>query len=259
MGFLSVLSDIFGWIYFSAWSFSFFGQIIENFKRKSVVGLSFDFELYNLTGFIGYTTYTVWGYVDNVGTGHVAIQDVAFAIHAVFITILTIIQIFIYYDKEDPNQKVSKTCITINIALWWGVFNVLLVERILGLYDARQSKYFNSIIYLGWCKVFISFIKYTPQVYINWRRKSTEGWSILNVLLDLTGGLFSFAQNLIDYLNDSFSITPDGQPQSLNVAKYALSFLSIFFDIIFMIQHYVIYRKTAQEKDEDGLVTVVRI
>ena len=32
------------------------------------------------------------------------------------------------------------------------------------------------------------------QAYMNFRRKSTEGWSIGNVLLDCTGGSFSLLQ-----------------------------------------------------------------
>ena len=52
---------------------------------------------------------------------------------------------------------------------------------------------------MGWCKVFISLIKYMPQVYRNYIRKSTVGWSICNVLCDFTGGSLSFAQNVIDY------------------------------------------------------------
>ena len=33
-----------------------------------------------------------------------------------------------------------------------------------------------------------------PQAYLNFRRKSTEGWSIGNVLLDFTGGALSILQ-----------------------------------------------------------------
>ena len=45
---LYYLSHIFGWIYFAAWSISFYGQVIENYRRQSVSGLNFDFEIYNL-------------------------------------------------------------------------------------------------------------------------------------------------------------------------------------------------------------------
>jgi cystinosin len=252
---LTIVSQVLGWIYFAAWSLSFYGQVIENFRRKSVSGLSFDFEVYNLTGFIGYSTYTIWGYVDpKIGTGTVAIQDVVFAVHAVAITILTIVQIFIYYDKTDPNQKVSKTCICVNICLWWGVFQILLIERVLKLYDPTTPSYtgifFNSVVYLGWCKVFISLIKYIPQAVSNWRRKSTEGWNIHNILLDLTGGTFSFAQNIVDTINGGDAIGTGGKTPTLNIAKFALSVISVFFDIIFMTQHYILYRKTGKENEK---------
>lgn len=39
-----------GWIYFVAWSVSFYPQLVINYKRKSVVGLSFDFMALNFMG-----------------------------------------------------------------------------------------------------------------------------------------------------------------------------------------------------------------
>jgi len=255
---LFYLSQVIGWIYFFAWSFSFYGQVIENYTRKSVVGLSFDFEAYNLLGFIGYSVYTIWGYIDpDIGTGHVAIQDIVFALHAVLITIITIIQIFIYHDKNDPEQKVSSICKLIITCLIWGVLQIILIERVMGLYDPhevmKKDIVFNSVIYLGWCKVFISFIKYMPQAYYNYRRKSTEGWSIMNILLDFTGGSFSFAQNVIDKIRGEKIINDDNlQSHTLNIAKFALSFVSITFDIVFMIQHYCLYRENTHMRDPEA-------
>ena len=37
-------------------------------------------------------------------------------------------------------------------------------------------------------------LKYVPQVMLNVRRRSTKGWTIWNVILDLTGGLLSVVQ-----------------------------------------------------------------
>ena len=34
----------------------------------------------------------------------------------------------------------------------------------------------------------------TPQVFLNYRRQSTEGWNVHNVLLDFGGGLLSLVQ-----------------------------------------------------------------
>ena len=51
---------------------------------------------------------------------------------------------------------------------------------------------------LSSAKVVITVIKYIPQVWENWRRKSTKGWNIWNVLLDLSGAVGSFGQLLLD-------------------------------------------------------------
>ena len=209
-GALFYLSVIFGWIYFVAWSVSFYGQVIENSRRHSVSGLNFDFEIYNLVGFTTYTIYNIRGFIDdNLGTGTVQIQDIIFSSHALILTLVTICQILHYYD---PHVKEDRKYI------------------------------FNSLVYMGWCKVFISLIKYIPQVISNYKRKSTIGWNIHNILLDFTGGAFSFGQNIVDSFRDEFSVTSEGQPKGLNIAKFALSFISMFFDIIFMTQHYILYK-----------------
>ena len=251
--FLYYLSIIFGWIYFFAWSISFYGQFIENFRRKSVSGLNFDFEIYNLVGFSGYTIYTVRGYIDdNLGTGIVQIQDIFFASHALLLTILTLVQILYFYNPKDKLQKISNITITIVLVIIWGAILLTIVEYGFEYYDPHVNKdrkyIFNSLIYLGWSKVFISLIKYIPQCVSNFRRKSTIGWNIHNILLDFTGGAFSFGQNIIDSTRDAFSVTSEGQSKPLNIAKYGLSFISIFFDIIFMIQHYIFFRNSNSEK-----------
>ena len=243
------ISNILGWIYFVAWSISFYGQVIENYRRKSVSGLNFDFEIYNLVGFTTYTIYNVRGFIDdNLGTGTVQIQDIFFGAHALLLTLVTIIQILYYFDPKDKLQNISQITITIILVMVWGAILLVIVESGLEYYDPHvkdDRKYiFNSLVYMGWCKVFISLIKYIPQVISNYKRKSTIGWNIHNILLDFTGGAFSFGQNIIDSFRDEFSVTSEGQPKALNIAKFALSFISIFFDIIFMTQHYILYRNS---------------
>ena len=41
-------------------------------------------------------------------------------------------------------------------------------------------------------------LRYFPQVYLNYQRKSTIGWSVSNALTDMSGGLFSLAQQSLD-------------------------------------------------------------
>ena len=252
---LYYLSHTLGWIYFVAWSVSFYGQVIENYRRQSVSGLNFDFEIYNLVGFTTYTIYNIRGYInDNLGTGTIEIQDIVFAAHALTLTLVTIIQILYYYNPKDKLQTISHVTITIILVMIWGAVLLVIVESGLEYYDPKvkdNRKYiFNSLVYMGWCKVFISLIKYIPQVISNFKRKSTIGWNIHNILLDFTGGAFSFGQNIVDSFRDEFSVTSDGQSKGLNIAKFALSFISMFFDIIFMIQHYVLYKNSNSDLKE---------
>jgi len=51
------ISAVVGWIYFLAWSVSFYPQIYINYKRKSVVGLNFDYVSLNLVGFLMYALF----------------------------------------------------------------------------------------------------------------------------------------------------------------------------------------------------------
>ncbi len=43
-------------------------------------------------------------------------------------------------------------------------------------------------------QVVTGVLKYVPQVVLNIRRRSTQGWTIWNVILDLAGGLLSVVQ-----------------------------------------------------------------
>ena len=58
------ISSCVGWVYFSAWSVSFWPQIFLNYQRKSVEGLSFDYLSLNLLGFTCYAAYNL-GYAYN--------------------------------------------------------------------------------------------------------------------------------------------------------------------------------------------------
>lgn len=104
---LILISSIVGWIYFVAWSISFYPQIWINFRRKSVVGLSFDFLALNI---VGHTSYAIFNcslyfveYFQNEyfarfehGQNPVELNDVFFSIHASVLTFLTIVQCFVY-------------------------------------------------------------------------------------------------------------------------------------------------------------------
>lgn len=72
---------------------------------------------------------------------------------------------------------------------------------------------------------------------MNFRRKSTVGWSIGNIFLDFTGGSLSMLQMILNAYNydDWASIFGD-------VTKFGLGLFSVLFDLFFIMQHYVLYR-----------------
>ena len=101
------LSIIIGWIYFFAWSLSFYPQIYQNWERKSVVGLNFDFLALNTVGYWCYTIYNFGmfsvkiiqeEYRSEEGTVVIPVKfnDLAFSSHGIFACLITILQCLVF-------------------------------------------------------------------------------------------------------------------------------------------------------------------
>ncbi|CAA2971991.1 cystinosin homolog [Olea europaea var. sylvestris] len=236
--YLKVSYNVLGWTAFVSWSISFYPQVILNFRRKSVVGLNFDFLLLNLTKHSSYLIYNASLYFSSTvqrqyrqkfGLNEmipVAANDVAFSIHAVLLTAFTLFQVVIY---DRGNQKVSKICIAIVSVAWLSavicVFIALPRHSWLWLVNC-----FNTI------QVVMTIIKYIPQAVLNFRRKSTVGFSIGNILLDFLGGVTNYCQMAVQSIDQNSWVNFYG-----NIGKTMISLVSIFFDILFMVQHYILY------------------
>uniref|UniRef100_A0A2N9IQK1 Cystinosin homolog n=1 Tax=Fagus sylvatica TaxID=28930 RepID=A0A2N9IQK1_FAGSY len=124
---LEITYQILGWTAFTSWSIGYYPQLILNFRRKSVVGLSFDFVVLNFTKHTSYLIYNASLYFSSTiqnqyyqkyGYGQmipVAANDVAFSTHAVLVTAVILFQILIY---DRGGQRVSKITIAIVCAVW---------------------------------------------------------------------------------------------------------------------------------------------
>ena len=123
------------------------------------------------------------------------------------------------------------------------------------LYVKHCSKSFVrshvQVYAFGYIKLFVTVIKYMPQVWMNYKRQSTDGWSIGQILLDFSGGVLSLVQLLIDA-----SFQPDWSGVIGNPVKLGLGNISIFFDLIFITQHYFLYRNTAEKKAGEAIEDV---
>ena len=94
---------------------------------------------------------------------------------------------------------------------------------------------------LGWL-YFVSWsVSFYPQAVLNYRRKSTRGWVVDNVLLDFCGGSLSLTQELLDA-----GCSRDWSAISGDVVKFALGLSSMAFDTIFLVQHYLLYHERAR-------------
>lgn len=235
--FLKVLSDITGWIYFFAWSISFYPQVILNYRRKETNGLSCEFLWYNVLGFIIYTVYTQVKYnVETEGEDLVEPNDLFFCWHALFIASFTLIQ-SMWYGANAFQIKKPHDSILIVLLIAVTITFLLLFAGVVPLSGYDDV---SLVAIFGTLKMVISGIKYVPQALLNFRRKSTVGWSIGNIWCDLTGGSLSFTQILIDCIDTQSTVPLIGNP-----AKLGLGLLSIFFDVFFLIQHYVVYKSSA--------------
>ncbi|XP_069779329.1 cystinosin-like [Narcine bancroftii] len=237
---LKIVIKVIGWIYFLAWSTSFYPQIIENWRRKSVIGLNFDFLALNLTGHLAYGVFNIGLFwipcikkqflqCSPEGVNPVELNDVFFSLHAIVLTLITICQCCIY---ERGSQRVSKIAYGFLVAAWLPALTFL----ILGI--TGQITWLQLVYYFSYIKLGIVLIKYIPQALMNYKRKSTVGWCIWNTLLDFTGGIFSLLQMFLQSYNNDEWLLIFGDP-----TKLGLGLISILFDVIFMVQHYCLYNK----------------
>ena len=179
-------------------------------------------------------------------------NDVMFSGHAMVLTSVTLWQIFHYWDYPPLQRKESlfraavvSSCVLYSVTVGVCLFLVISTgEKLLSWYGLMSI--------LSEAKLVISICKYVPQVMLNWSRKSTSGWNVDNVLLDFSGGLLSVAQLCIDAWNSSLA---EGGASALSIifgdpVKLFLGTLSIFFDIVFMLQHYVWYKEESDSAED---------
>lgn len=103
-------------------------------------------------------------------------------------------------------------------------------------------------------KVLVTVFKYVPQAWLNYKRQSTVGWSIVTILLDLNGGILSLLQLVLDS-----SLQDDWSGITGNPVKLLLGNVTIIFDFIFIVQHYILYRNSPetnkQLNEDDDVIT----
>uniref|UniRef100_A0A383VDK0 Cystinosin n=1 Tax=Tetradesmus obliquus TaxID=3088 RepID=A0A383VDK0_TETOB len=237
------LSSLVGWTYFLLWSVSFYPQLLSNCRRQSVEGLSLDFLAMNVAGFGCYTVFNLaLAFAPQVqqeyaarfsqGTGApVELNDVFFAVHAFMLSLLMALQCSCY---ERGSQRVHfGTWLGLGLALGAAAAAALHMQ-LHGEGPEYRLTWLDLAYYCSYVKMGVTLIKFVPQVQMNAARRSTAGWSLDNVLLDLGGGILSIGQLLLSCLTlEEWSLITG------NPVKLGLGLTSIGFDCVFVLQHLV--------------------
>lgn len=236
---MSVLADwerLFGWVYFLAWSATFYPQICLILKRKTSSGLSTDFMIINALGFTCYAIFTFASYtVPTVATTYekhtgypaqVDTADVYFAAHGAIMCFFLVSLLFYYPPRTLPKTPNLIVCVVLQFSVFVWLF--------LCIY--RKFDWFYFLQAAGLIKVAASVVKHFPQAVLNRSRRSTVGWSFIMVVLDLVGGSFSIGQQVLR----CFRIQALA-PFTSNLAKTFLALESLAFDFYFVFQHLVWY------------------
>ncbi|PHH70317.1 hypothetical protein CDD80_6104 [Ophiocordyceps camponoti-rufipedis] len=255
--FLRGVSTLFGWVYTLAWSASFYAQPVLNFRRGATAGSTVDFPFLNVLGFAAYLASNTALYYSpliraqyaarNNGTPPtVQFNDLTFALHALVLSSLTTSQYLLrraWGFAPAPGTKPARLVVGIAagclVALLLTYVRVATDEGFRGGGEEGGPRWVLAAAdpaAMGWCeldlvyaagyvKLIITLVKYTPQMLANARNRSTAGWSIWQILLDVVGGVLSVAQQAVDsyVLRDWSGIT--GNP-----VKFALGNASLLFD-----------------------------
>ncbi|KAF2155960.1 hypothetical protein K461DRAFT_85558 [Myriangium duriaei CBS 260.36] len=261
-GLARAVSDLFGWAYFLAWSLSFYPQPLLNFRRKHTLGLTVDFPLLNVLGFVCYTLSTGAFLLNSTVRRQYAIRnpsaptptvrpnDFAFAVHALILCAITYSQFWsrLWGFKAMPGKRANRVTQGIFCGSIAGMVLVgLLVVALDQDRGLPQSWAEIDIIYAAsYVKLVVTCFKYIPQVLSNYRAKSTKGWAIGQILLDLTGGILSVSQLVIDS-----ALQGDWSGLTGNFAKFGLGNISMIFDFIFILQHYILYKDVPKGKGDE--------
>jgi len=261
IAFAKAVSRLLGWSYVLAWSTSFYPQPLSNWRRRSTAGLAIDFNVLNLLGFSSYAVSSalfLWSstvrkqYAERHPSSPeptVRFNDFAFGFHAVLLCLITYSQFFpaIWGFSVDPRQRISRPVMII-VSCSLLALVVGLCRALVQPVDGPSNWEWIDVAYLlSYIKLVCTLTKYIPQAYLNYKRKSTVGWSIWQILLDLTGGVLSLLQLAIDSALQGSWSGVTGNP-----VKFGLANMSFVFDTIFIVQHYFLYKQDARPSDQEN-------
>lgn len=186
---------------------------------------------------------------NNDHTPTVAVNDVVFAAHAFVVCAVLTTQYFIpsiWGFEKAPGTRPSRLILGVVTGSFIAVAIIIFVVVSVPLdADPKTAWAWLDVVYtISYVKLLITVVKYAPQLMYNFRNRSTKGWSIWQILLDFLGGILSIAQLVMDSW-----LQGDWSGVTGNPVKFALGNVSMLYDLVFMAQHYVLYRDDDKVKE----------
>lgn len=175
------------------------------------MGLSADFTWINPLGFLALTIWTFGVYFSPIARaqyrarhdGHepqVSKSDLGFALHGLILSSVQFLQVYYYtfYYRRDRSAALTETeedpllparedpdfAITSQPTQPSLIFKVLIAVAWVAVITGGSLVWIGNFVFLDWLylvstiKLSISIIKFIPQVLLNWRLKSSEGFSV---------------------------------------------------------------------------------
>lgn len=179
---------------------------------------------------------------DTLEAPKLGLFDLFYCLHGEIMNLVTLSQLFwgrtlwkFPYDRYRRMKPVYHRICLLSLS----IFFILTVQFLHsnwitgGWNNERTLQYCNKLFLL---KISMSLIKYIPQVKYNMERQSVKGFSITGVLLDITGGVASVLQLLLQLSRENgFS----WMLIILNFGKIGLSLVTLTFCSVFIIQWFV--------------------
>ena len=181
-----IINEAIGYLCTVIWSIGFIPRNYEVYRLKSGDGVSIDYVILNLVGFIFYNNYIWYGYFSNASFhDQVHISDLIYTAYSLVMEFL-LLGLVLYY----PRRKNRVHCYLFLLSA-----SIFVVGIGSGLFLSIEAWY----SFQGQLKVATVVLRYSPQIYLNCLRKATVGWNIHSIILDLIGGTLSIVQIFLDW------------------------------------------------------------
>lgn len=231
-----------GWAYAIFWGISFYPTLYLNYTLKTSDSISLDYIVPNI---LGYFCYCISMYLQlynaDVRTQYqgyfegklplLSNADLFYSFHGMALLLVLASQIFCgntfwKFKNERKSFKIhTLSKMVLMLFLVFAIFSWKLGDPVFAL--------LNFAMNLAYFKIIISLIKYIPQVLHNYRRKSMFGISRLQIIFDITGSFFSFAEF---YLKSDIPIV---EAIDANRGKVGITCVTSLFATIFLYQMYI--------------------